>query len=416
MGRIVYAFPGTGKTYLCSKNHNYIELASENFHWLDCEKKEKNKGNYYQSNPMWPNNYLHAIINAKEKYDFIFITHSGCELCRNNHIHYDLVYPSIKCKDEYLRRMKFRGNNDKFIENMSKNFEFYCTECSNDKYADEKIELKPGEYLEDAINKIKQNSPLFDKFPRNNNLITVDNSANCFRKKTKDICEKLESKYALIIFNNNFVSHLIQNNLGKEIGRFYSGANYNPIVLYDNFLIVSSFLGGPNASALMEELVYYGVRYFLAIGTSCCLDYKSKDKLIVVDKAIRDEGTSLFYKDPSLYAYTSRWQNNLLYDILENNGIDYTKGITWTTDAYYMENYDRLAKRIEQGAKCIDMESSIWCSVSEYLSVDFSQILFFTDMIKENKWFKNKSNLEINNEIADLSILISKKMIRKLIK
>ena len=55
------------------------------------------------------------------------------------------------------------------------------------------------------------------------------------------------------------------------------------------------------------------------------------------------------------------------------------------------------------------MESSIWCSVSEYLSVDFSQILFFTDMIKENKWFKNKSNLEINNEIADLSILISKK-------
>lgn len=50
-----------------------------------------------------------------------------------------------------------------------------------------------------------------------------------------------------------------------------------------------------------------------------------------------------------------------------------------------MENYDRIAKRIEQGTKCIDIELSIWCSVSEYLSVDFSQILFFTDIIKNNK-------------------------------
>ena len=48
-----------------------------------------------------------------------------------------------------------------------------------------------------------------------------------------------------------------------------------------------------------------------------------------------------------------------MYDILENNDIDYTKEITWTTDAYCMKNYDRIAKRIEQGTKCIDIELSI---------------------------------------------------------
>ena len=105
----------------------------------------------------------------------------------------------------------------------------------------------------------------------------------------------------------------------------------------------------------MEELVYYGIRFFLAIDT-------------------------FFY----LYIH-SRQQNNLLYDIVENNDIDYTKEITWTTDAYCMENYDRIAKRIEQDTKCIDIELSIQCFVSEYLSVDFSQILFFTDIIKNNK-------------------------------
>lgn len=416
MGRIVYAFPGSGKSFLCSKNSNYIELSSEDYHWLECEKSENNKGTYKNINPHWPDNYLIAIIEAKKKYEFVFITHSGSELCRKNNIHYDIVYPSIDSKDDYIFRMGKRGNNIEFINNMQKNFEKYYFSCANDEFADEKIELKKGEFLEDIIDKLKalNKSPLLDNYINDNNLITTNNSTNSFRQKTKNICTLLNIQLAVIVFDNNFIEELINKNIGIEIGRFYSGSDFNKIIKVDNYLFISSFLGGPNASALMEELKYYGIKYVLSLGTACNISEVPNKNCMLVEKAIRDEGTSLFYKEPTMYAYSSKYLNELLKIILKEEKVDFYSGITWTIDAYYRENLERLKKRISQGATCIDMESSVWCSVAEYLKIDFSQLMFFTDQMKKEKWSKNKNNLEVKKEITQLSLSISKKLVRKL--
>lgn len=362
------------------------------------------------------NNYLNAIIEAKIKYDYVFITHSGSLLCKKNNLHYNIIYPSIECKEEYILRMKKRGNNSEFIHNMEKNFEKYVNLCKEDNFADEKIELNPNEYLEDGIIRLNKLNccPLLDKFTEVENLITTKNSANVYRKKTKEICEKLNIKYALIIFNNLFLDYLIDSSIGVDIGRFYSGSDYSKIVLVDNFLVASSFLGGPNASALMEELSYYGIKYFLSIGTACNISQNHIFDCMVVNKAIRDEGTSLFYKEPSLYAYASSYLNALLCNELSKKNISFYKGITWTIDAYYRENLERMKNRIQQGATSIDMESSIWCAVAESLNLHFSQILFFTDVVKTNSWFKNKRNHEIKQDISKLGVEISKKLVKKL--
>jgi len=95
-------------------------------------------------------------------------------LCRKNNIHYDIVYPEIDSKQDYISRMKKRGNNIEFINNMQENFEKYCFACANDEFADEKIKLKKGEFLEDVIKKLKilNKSPLLDNYMNDNNLIT----------------------------------------------------------------------------------------------------------------------------------------------------------------------------------------------------------------------------------------------------
>lgn len=53
MGRIIYAFPASGKTFLCEKNEKYIELASEDYHWCNIEKSESGKGTYSELNKEW---------------------------------------------------------------------------------------------------------------------------------------------------------------------------------------------------------------------------------------------------------------------------------------------------------------------------------------------------------------------------
>lgn len=413
MGRVVYAFPGTGKTTLCNINKNCIELASEDFHWQIFEKSESDKGTYNVLNKDWPINYLSAIIKASNEYDYVFITHSGSVLCQQNGISYDIVYPSLSCKEEYIDRMRSRGNNEAFIENMQSNFGYYIESCKNDSFAIEKIELSKGQFLSDAIERLDElgRSPLLDKVSRDNRLIAPCNSSNEYVANTKKEIQNNEVNYALITFDSNYVDSLIGKGIGREVGRFYSGSDFSKFVLVDNFIITSSFLGGPNASGLMEELAAYGIKYFLSVGTACNIGNKSGPML--VEKAIRDEGTSLHYKDPSLYVYASKNFNNLIENELIDLNIDFYKGITWTTDAYYMETLDRLKKRIKQGATSIDMEAAAWCAVAEYLKVDFSQLLFFKDSVLNNEWSKNSHNSIINDDIIDLGVGISRKLSRK---
>lgn len=413
MGRVVYAFPGTGKTTLCDINKNCIELASEYYHWQTSEKSESGKGTYTVLNKNWPINYLSAIIKASHEYDYVFVTHSGSVLCRQNGIPYDIVYPSFSCKEEYINRMRNRGNNESFVKNMQSNFNFYIESCKNDSFATEKIELSQGQFLSDVMERLDElnRSPLFDNVSRDNRLITPCNSSNEYVDNTKKEIQNNAVNYALITFDSDYLDSLIEKDIGKEIGRFYSGSDFSKFVLVDNFIVTNSFLGGPNASGLMEELAAYGIKYFLSVGTACNIGNKRGPML--VEKAIRDEGTSLHYKDPSLYAYTSRKFNNLIEKELNNLNIDFYKGITWTTDAYYMETLDRLNKRIKQGATSIDMEAAAWCAVAEYLKVDFSQLLFFKDRVLNNEWDKNSHNDIMNNSIIDLGVGISRKLSRK---
>ena len=415
MGRIVYAFPATGKTYLCRKNGNCIELSSEKYHWLDIDMKEKNKGHYNILNLEWPNNYLEAIKKAQKEYNFVFITHSGSELCKKNNIHYDLIYPTKECKKEYIERMQKRDNNKDFIKNMTDNFDAYISELDEDDYPDEKIKLKPGEYLETGIHELEQliKTPLLDSFSSKDYLININKTPNIYQKDTKLILNDKGVKYALITFNSKYIESIVNSGLGKEVGRFYSGSDYKKIILLDNFIITSSFLGGPNASGLMEELSYYGIKYFLAVGTACKIKDIDCDCLLV-DKAIRDEGTSLHYCEESLYAYTDRKMNKEIIDILNDMKIRVNNGVTWTIDAYYRENIERLNKRIKQGAVCIDMESSIWCSVAKELELLFSQLLFFTDVYQNGVWKKGKKNSEINNSISNIGVEISKRLVKKI--
>lgn len=157
-GLVVYGFPAIGKTTVCKKFDNFIDLESSDYHWLFTEEQlkmsvEERKGIDKVKNPAWPQNYFEAIDNARKKYDYIFVAFAGIEYCQKNDIKYMRIYPSIDQKNDYLKRMKNRGNSDDFLEKMAKNFEDYINGCIDDKRAI-KIEMQKGEYLEDCLKRL----------------------------------------------------------------------------------------------------------------------------------------------------------------------------------------------------------------------------------------------------------------------
>lgn len=155
-GQIISAFPMTGKTYCGNTYQNIIDLWRTPFkHILSEEDKkvwvEASKWILKEINPEWPNNYKEAILEAQHTYDVVLVNEAILETLRANDIPYSVVTPTINCKDEYIERMRQRGNNDILIQKLSANFEKYITENREDSYAEHIYTLQQWQYLSDLF-------------------------------------------------------------------------------------------------------------------------------------------------------------------------------------------------------------------------------------------------------------------------
>lgn len=171
------------------------------------------------------------------------------------------------------------------------------------------------------------------------------------------------------------------------IYEFKNGSNINKVYNYKNkFLLARTPLGGPAAVGLMEDLGFFGIKNFIAFGSAGKIDNDfNASSYVLVDKAIRDEGTSYHYQKPSIYTETDKELTKYIQNYLEQNNLKYEIHTTWTTDGFYRETQKAIEKRIKQGAVCVDMECASWCACAKYRNYKFAQLLYFSDTVKQGK-------------------------------
>jgi hypothetical protein len=139
-GTIISGFAGIGKTTAALKYDNVIDLESSQFFFelpdnLTNKHYEKLKGD--SSRPINPNglsDYVDAIIQAKDKYDYVLIAMFPAliEELNNRNIDVQIVLPHIDDIVEYKSRYKNRGNHKHWIDNMIKNWNNYLDPKSPD--------------------------------------------------------------------------------------------------------------------------------------------------------------------------------------------------------------------------------------------------------------------------------------------
>jgi len=92
-------------------------------------------------------------------------------------------------------------------------------------------------------------------------------------------------------------------------------------------------IGAPAAVTNLEELIAFGVKRFISVGTAGALRKGVNiGDLMVCDRAIRDEGTSYHYLKPSKYAYPSKELTDGIRAALTAGGLEFFSGTTWTVD------------------------------------------------------------------------------------
>ena len=146
-------------------------------------------------------------------------------------------------------------------------------------------------------------------------------------------------------------------------------------------------LGAPFAAAVMEELIAFGCRTFIACGDAGVVDGgRPKGSVVVPNCAIRDEGTSYHYVPPAKEIDADPAVVAVIEDVLRERGVEYRLGKTWTTDAIYRETRDRIARRAAEGCITVEMECAAFIAVARFRGVRFGQLLAISDDVSGEVW------------------------------
>ena len=101
-------------------------------------------------------------------------------------------------------------------------------------------------------------------------------------------------------------------------------------------VVTSTGIGGPSTSIAVRELSQLGVKTFIRVGTCGYVSPKIKTgDIIVVDSAVRKDGTSTFYAPPEYPAIANFDVVNALMLASERLGHPCHRGMVLTADSFY---------------------------------------------------------------------------------
>jgi len=135
MIRIAAAFPGTGKTHFSAKFPEVTDADSSLF-----------------DKASFPDNYMDYLESAVAYKFCVLVSSHGIvrDALVENGFDFFLVFPAKECKEEYIQRYRQRGSPQGFIDLLEANWEDWIAECEAQENCT-KIQLAPGEYLEDVL-------------------------------------------------------------------------------------------------------------------------------------------------------------------------------------------------------------------------------------------------------------------------
>jgi uridine phosphorylase len=127
--------------------------------------------------------------------------------------------------------------------------------------------------------------------------------------------------------------------------------------------IIGCAVGAPFAVLIAEELFASGCRALLSLTSAGqIVPAGPTPYFIVIDRALRDEGTSYHYSAPSEYGEADPALVKLATDALRAQGLPVVVGSTWTTDAPFRETAEAIEAARDKGALAVEMEAAaLYC-------------------------------------------------------
>ncbi|MFB6095569.1 MAG: nucleoside phosphorylase, partial [Halodesulfurarchaeum sp.] len=146
-------------------------------------------------------------------------------------------------------------------------------------------------------------------------------------------------------------------------------------------------IGAPVTAALVEEFATLGTEVFCILGGAGTLqpDVTGRDAL-VVEAAIRDEGTSHHYLEPERTVEADERLTELLSRHADGLAETVYRGPTWTIDAIFRETDAEIRDYSEAGVLAVEMEAAAVFAVASYRNLHAGALLVAFDSLADSEW------------------------------
>ena len=237
-------------------------------------------------------------------------------------------------------------------------------------------------------------------------LLEFDTAKQAIIEPNLVIKGKSPSEYCVLTFFGKVVRKLIDEKKLEIVEELFLPAPLTvPSYLYrlefegKILTVAHPGIGASLAAGSLEDLIALGCRKFVACGTAGVLKSElNLGSVIIVDSAVRDEGTSYHYCPPSREIPADEKVVKKLEKVLVKHNVSHSIGKTWTTDGFYRKTKAKVAKRAGEGCVAVDMEASALIAVAAFRGVPFGQYLMACDDVSGDAWDPRYVNNRISSD------------------
>lgn len=123
--------------------------------------------------------------------------------------------------------------------------------------------------------------------------------------------------------------------------------------------LVGLAVGAPFAVLVAEQLFVSGCRLLVSVTSAGqIVPVGPTPYFVLIDRALRDEGTSAHYLPPATSAEADAALAERVWPMLSRLDVQVHRGTSWTTDAPYRETEAAIAEARRHGALAVEMEAA----------------------------------------------------------
>lgn len=123
--------------------------------------------------------------------------------------------------------------------------------------------------------------------------------------------------------------------------------------------IIGCAVGASFAVLVAEQLFAAGCEFLVSITSSGQIEPRDNPPyFVLIERALRDEGTSYHYRKPGAYAHLDAQLRETVADACERVSQPVYTGATWTTDAPFRETETAIERAKSEGILAVEMEAA----------------------------------------------------------